>query len=175
MIVNQKEFELFIGRDAIKQRVGELASTINQDYEGKSIVALAVLNGAFVFASDLIRQLDVSAEVTFVKLKSYSGLSSTGQVQTLIGLKHDLKDKHVLIVEDIIDTGKTMQELLKMVGEEGAASVKICTLLVKQDVFGHQYSLDYVGFGIPDRFVVGYGMDFDEKGRQLPDIYRIKD
>lgn len=175
MKINEKEFEIYLSRQQISARIEELAADISSDYAGNDIVALAVLNGAFVFASDLIRQLQVSVEVTFVKLKSYSGLSSTGQVRTLIGLMHDLKDKHVLIVEDIIDTGKTMQELLKMVGEEGAASVKICTLLVKQDVFGHQYPLDYVGFGIPDRFVVGYGLDYDEKGRQLPDIYKLKD
>ncbi len=175
MFINQKEFEVFISQQSLKKRVLELAAAISQDYQGKSIVMLAVLNGGFVFAADLIRALEVEAEVTFVKLKSYHGLISTGEVQTLIGLMHDLKDKDVLIVEDIIDTGKTMARLLEMVREKSPSSVKICTLLVKPDIFGGQYALDYIGFSIPNKFVVGYGLDYDEKGRQLPDIYKLKD
>jgi hypoxanthine phosphoribosyltransferase len=136
---------------------------------------LAVLNGAFIFAGDLIRLLKVDAEVSFVKLKSYRGTVSTGEVQTLIGLMHELKDREVLIVEDIIDTGRTMSKLLEMVWEQSPTSVKVCTLLVKPDVFKNKYRLDYVGFSIPDKFVVGYGLDYDELGRQLPDIYKIKD
>jgi hypoxanthine phosphoribosyltransferase len=175
MTINNKEFEQYIGRNQIGDRLNELAEQIDTDYAGKSVVMLAVLNGAFIFAGDLIRLLKVDAEVSFVKLKSYRGLASTGEVQTLIGLMHELKNREVLIVEDIIDTGRTMSKLLEMVWEQSPASVKVCTLLVKPDVFKNKYQLDYVGFSIPDKFVVGYGLDYDELGRQLPDIYKIKD
>ena len=175
MTINNKEFEQYIERNQISDRLNELAGQIDADYAGKSVVMLAVLNGAFIFAGDLIRLLKVDAEVSFVKLKSYRGLASTGEVQTLIGLMHELKDREVLIVEDIIDTGRTMSKLLEMVWEQSPASVKVCTLLVKPDVFKNKYQLDYVGFSIPDKFVVGYGLDYDELGRQLPDIYKIKD
>ncbi|CAD5246846.1 MULTISPECIES: hypoxanthine phosphoribosyltransferase [unclassified Imperialibacter] len=175
MMINNKEFEHYIDRSQISNRLNELAEQIDTDYTGKSVVMLAVLNGAFIFAGDLIRLLKVDAEVSFVKLKSYRGLASSGEVQTLIGLMHELKDREVLIVEDIIDTGRTMSKLLEMVWEQSPASVKVCTLLVKPDVFKSKYPLDYVGFSIPDKFVVGYGLDYDELGRQLPDIYKIKD
>ncbi|MEQ8415185.1 MAG: hypoxanthine phosphoribosyltransferase [Imperialibacter sp.] len=175
MMINSKEFEPYIDRSQISNRLNELAEQIDTDYAGKSLVMLAVLNGAFIFAGDLIRLLKVDAEVSFVKLKSYRGTASTGEVQTLIGLMHELKDREVLIVEDIIDTGRTMSKLLEMVWEQSPASVKVCTLLVKPDVFKNKYQLDYVGFSIPDKFVVGYGLDYDELGRQLPDIYKIKD
>ncbi|MEQ9373894.1 MAG: hypoxanthine phosphoribosyltransferase [Imperialibacter sp.] len=175
MMINSKEFEPYIDRSQISNRLNELAEQIDSDYAGKSLVMLAVLNGAFIFAGDLIRLLKVDAEVSFVKLKSYRGTASTGEVQTLIGLMHELKDREVLIVEDIIDTGRTMSKLLEMVWEQSPASVKVCTLLVKPDVFKNKYQLDYVGFSIPDKFVVGYGLDYDELGRQLPDIYKIKD
>ncbi|MEQ8683749.1 MAG: hypoxanthine phosphoribosyltransferase [Imperialibacter sp.] len=175
MMINSKEFEPYIDRSQISNRLNELAEQIDTDYAGKSVVMLAVLNGAFIFAGDLIRLLKVDAEVSFVKLKSYRGTASTGEVQTLIGLMHELKDREVLIVEDIIDTGRTMSKLLEMVWEQSPASVKVCTLLVKPDVFKNKYQLDYVGFSIPDKFVVGYGLDYDELGRQLPDIYKIKD
>jgi len=175
MTINNKEFEQYIERNQISDRLNELAEQIDADYAGKSVVMLAVLNGAFIFAGDLIRLLKVDAEVSFVKLKSYRGTASTGEVQTLIGLMHELKDREVLIVEDIIDTGRTMSKLLEMVWEQSPASVKVCTLLVKPDVFKNKYRLDYVGFSIPDKFVVGYGLDYDELGRQLPDIYKIKD
>lgn len=174
MKIHDKEFRVFIRSQQISQRVSELSEQINRDYQGKNLVILAVLNGAFIFAGDLIRSLSVAPEVSFVKLKSYHGTGSSGKVHTLIGLMHDLRDKDVLIVEDIVDTGLTMKELLKMVGEQYAASVRICTLLVKESVFGHQFPLDYVGFSIPDRFVVGYGLDYDEVGRHLPDIYQLK-
>lgn len=174
-MINSKEFEPYIDRSQISNRLNELAEQIDTDYAGKSVVMLAVLNGAFIFAGDLIRLLKVDAEVSFVKLKSYRGTASTGEVQTLIGLMHELKDREVLIVEDIIDTGRTMSKLLEMVWEQSPASVKVCTLLVKPDVFKNKYQLDYVGFSIPDKFVVGYGLDYDELGRQLPDIYKIKD
>lgn len=175
MEINGKSFEIYLDRRQISQRVAALAEAISSDYRNGQLVVLAVLNGAFIFAGDLIRALTVAPEVTFVKLKSYHGLGSSGKVQTLIGLMHDLKGKDVLIVEDIVDTGLTMKELQKMVWEQQPASVKICTLLVKEAVFGNKYPLDYVGFSIPDRFVVGYGLDFDESGRQLPDIYKLKD
>ena len=135
MTINNKEFEQYIERNQISDRLNELAGQIDADYAGKSVVMLAVLNGAFIFAGDLIRLLKVDAEISFVKLKSYKGTASTGEVQTLIGLMHELKDREVLIVEDIIDTGRTMSKLLEMVWEQSPASVKVCTLLVKPDVF----------------------------------------
>lgn len=174
MTVNDKEFHVLIENASIAERISSLAKQINTDYAGKDLVALVVLNGAFIFASDLIRKFTLEPEVSFVKLKSYHGTSSSGRVQTLIGLMHDLKNKDVLIVEDIVDTGLTMKELVKMVEEQRPASVRICTLLVKEDVFRNKYPLDYVGFSIPNKFVVGYGLDYDEKGRHLPDIYQLK-
>ncbi len=173
MTVNDKEFQILIDSARIAHRVDALADEINRDYRGKQLVALVVLNGAFIFAGDLIRKLNAEPEVSFVKLKSYKGTSSSGRVQTLIGLMHDLKNKDVLIVEDIVDTGLTMKELVNMVEEQLPASVRICTLLVKEDVFKNKYPLDYVGFSIPNKFVVGYGLDYDEKGRHLPDIYQV--
>lgn len=175
MNVHGKKFSVFIDAGKIDRRVGELATQINTDYRGKDLVVLVVLNGAFIFAGDLIRRLVNSPEVSFVKVKSYHGLGSTGKVQTLIGLLHDLRKKDVLIVEDIVDTGLTMQEILKMVNEQQPASVRICTLLVKDDVFKDSYPLDYVGFRIPNKFVIGYGLDYDEKGRHLPDIYQLSE
>jgi len=174
MKVGDKEFEVFIDKSRIEQRLTELGAQINADYRGKNMVILAVLNGAFIFAGDLLRKLTGEPEISFVKLKSYTSMGSSGKVQTLIGLMHELAGKDILIVEDIVDTGLTMSELKKMIWEQNPASVRICTLLVKEDVFQNKYPLDYVGFSIPNKFVVGYGLDYDEKGRHLPDIYQLK-
>ncbi len=144
---------------------------ITRDLKGKRPLFLSVLNGSFVFAADLVRQCDMDLEITFVKLASYQGTSSSGKITELIGLNESLKGRHVLIVEDIIDSGKTMQELLKTLHAQQPASVQIATLLLKPDALEVELDIAYCGFEIPSEFVVGYGLDYDGLGRNLADLY----
>ncbi len=173
--IDDKRFELFIDAATIAQKVNETGKLIAEEYRGKSPVFLCVLNGAFVFAADLLRQIDIPAEVSFIKLSSYEGTSSTGHVQTLIGLNSELSGRHVVVIEDIIDTGKTIHELLPRIIEKSPASLKLVSLLSKPDARTHEVAIDYTCFEIPDRFVIGYGLDCNGMGRNLPDIYALAD
>ncbi len=173
--IEDKRFELFIDSATIAQRINETGKSIAEEYRTKNPVFLCVLNGAYVFAADLLRQINIPAEVSFVKLSSYEGISSTGNVQTLIGLNGDLKDRHVVVIEDIIDTGKTIQDLLPRIQEKSPASVKLVSLLSKPEARTHEVTIDYTCFEIPDRFVIGYGLDCNGLGRNLPDIYTLTD
>ena len=168
-----KTFETSIPEAEIKKRVKELAADISRDMEGKNPLLLAVLNGAFVFAADLIREITIPCEISFVKLASYQGTTSTGTIKEVMGINEDLAGRHVIIVEDIVDTGLTMKRMTETLGTRNPASVSICSLLVKPDKLKEDLQLDYVAFRIPDDFILGYGLDYDQQGRGLKDIYTI--
>lgn len=171
--VRDKEFSLFLTAEDIEKAVDQVAEMINLDMQGKNPLFICVLNGAFIFASDLLKKVEVECEITFVKLSSYSGTRSTNTVRELIGLDQALEGRTVIIIEDIIDTGITMGYTLKKLRDLGATDVRIASLLFKPEAFKNNYAIDYVGIVIPNEFIVGYGLDYDEHGRNLPDIYKI--
>ena len=161
----------FIGRSDIEARVAALGAQISRDYDGLNPIIIAVLNGSFIFAADLIRTLSIEAEISFIKLASYRGTSSSGSVVTAIGLEASLKGRHVIILEDIIDTGRTLHGFMPEINRQDPTSVKIVALLSKPDARTHELSADYTGFEIPNDFVIGYGLDYDGLGRNLPELY----
>ncbi len=167
-------FVPFIEREKIQNRIQELGADISKDYAGEKPLMIAVLNGSFIFAADLFRAVTIDATISFVKLASYKGTTSTGNVVTAIGLEENLRGRHVIIVEDIIDTGKTLSAFLPEIYERGPASVKIATFLVKPDALQYDVKADYTGFEIENKFVVGYGLDYDGHGRNLPDLHVLK-
>lgn len=171
--IKDKTFKTFIPEGEILKRVQVVADAISKDLEGKTPVFLAVLNGSFIFAADLMRMVTIPSEISFVKLASYAGTSSTGEVKQLLGLSHDLEGRHVVIVEDIIESGLTMQAMVNMLREMRPASVEICSLLVKPGKLEVPLDIKYVAMEIPDDFIVGYGLDYDQEGRNLRDIYTI--
>lgn len=171
--VRDREFAVSIPEEKIKARVAEIAAQISHDLEGKRPLFLAVLNGSFVFAADLLRGIDTPCEISFVRMASYEGTSSTGNVKQLIGLKEDIKDRTVVIVEDIIDSGLTMVHLLDLLKEKQPADIKIAALLVKPGNLKVNLDIPYCCFEIPNDFIVGYGLDYDGEGRNLPSIYTV--
>ena len=173
--VHDKVFIPFIPKAEIEKRVHELGKMINTEYAGKKPLILGVLNGSFIFAADLFRELTIDAEISFIKLASYKGTSSTGNVVTAIGLEEDLHGRHIIIVEDIIDTGKTMSAFLPEIHHRHPASVKIAVFLPKPSALKYDVKADFTAFQIEDKFVVGYGLDYDGLGRNLPDLYILKD
>jgi hypoxanthine phosphoribosyltransferase len=173
--VLDKSFEIFIPRDDIDREIQSLAATLNEVYSGKDVVFLAVLNGAFMFASDLMKELNLDCEISFVKMSSYKGVNTTGKVEELIGLNTDIEGKEVVIIEDIVDSGYTIDKIISLIEDKGASSIKVCTLLYKPDAFKGVTRPDFVGFTIPNAFVVGYGLDYNQKGRNLDAIYQIRD
>lgn len=169
------DFRLMISQEEIRKKVIELGQKIMEDYANDPPLFIGVLNGAFVFAADLMRAVDLSSEVTFVRFSSYRGLSSTGKVQTLLGLDEGtVKGRSVIVVEDIVDTGKTLSVFIEDLKKLEPASVKIAALLLKPEALQHPIHVDYLGFSIPPAFVIGYGLDFNEQGRHLPGIYQKK-
>lgn len=173
--VLDKKFEVFITKNELSKEVASLGSKLNEDYKGEEVIFIAVLNGSFMFASDLMKEIDLISEISFIKMSSYHGTESTGRVDELIGLKNDLTGKHVVIVEDIIDSGITIDKINSLLEMESPKSIKTCTLLYKPEAFKGRNKPDYIGFSIPNAFVVGYGLDYDEKGRNLDAIYQIKE
>jgi hypoxanthine phosphoribosyltransferase len=171
--LKDKTFAPYLNAEKIAEVVAATAARINEDYQGKEVLVLAILNGSFMFAADLVRHLDIKHTISFVKVASYEGIASTGTVKKLIGLMDALHDKHVLIIEDIVDTGNTLEKLLPSLIAEKPASLRLCTLLFKPDAFKADFNIDYVGMEIPNKFIVGYGLDYDGYGRNLPDIYQI--
>lgn len=171
--VHDKNFEPYLTADEVQETVKRLAAELSRDYEGKRPLFIAVLNGAFMFASDLFKSLSIEAEISFIKLASYKGTKSTGRVLTAIGLDTDLFQRHVVIVEDIVDTGKTLSEFLPQLTHQHPASIKICALLHKPEATVNPLTIDYLGFSIPNKFVVGYGLDYDGLGRNIPEIYKL--
>lgn len=173
--IDDKKFKLFIDSATIARKVNETGKLIAEEYRYKNPLFLCVLNGAYVFAADLLRAVNIPAEVSFIKLSSYAGTSSTGEVKTLIGLNGELKDRHVVVLEDIIDTGKTIYELLPLIEQLSPASIKLATLLSKPEARTHEVSIHFNCFEIPDKFVIGYGLDCNGLGRNLPDIYVLSE
>lgn len=159
--------------ELIQERVAQLAADINRDYDGKKPLFIAILNGSFMFAADLFKNVTVPSEISFIKLASYKGTKSTGNVITAIGLDEKLNGRHIIIIEDIIDTGKTLHEFLPQLFEQSPASLKICALLQKPDATVFPLTIDYLGFSIPNKFVLGYGLDYDGLGRNINGIYRL--
>jgi hypoxanthine phosphoribosyltransferase len=171
--VHDKSFETYLSEETILQRVNEMAIAISKDYAGKRPLFIAILNGSFMFASDLFKQLTIEAELCFIKLASYKGMKSSGNVVTSIGLEVDLFGKEVIIVEDIVDTGKTLHNFLPKLLHQQPESLKIATLLHKSEATAYPLELNYIGFDIPNKFVVGYGLDYDGLGRNLKEIYQL--
>ncbi len=171
--VHDKSFETYLSEEIILKRVKEMAADITKDYAGRRPLFIAILNGSFMFASDLFKHLNIEAELCFIKLASYKGLKSSGNVVTSIGLEDDLFGKEVIIVEDIVDTGKTLHNFLPKLMHQQPKSMKIATLLHKSEATEYPLQLDYVGFDIPNKFVVGYGLDYDGLGRNLKEIYQL--
>ena len=169
-----KNFEPYLEEDIIQERVRELALEINEDYKEKSPIILCILSGSFIFTADLIRHFTFPLAVEFVRYSSYAGTKSSGQITKMLGLKSDIASKDIIIVEDIIDTGFTLFNALKELRRKKPASIKIASLLLKPTALQHDVPCDYIGFRIPDEFVVGYGLDYDELGRDLPSIYKLK-
>lgn len=171
--VHNKTFVPYLSAATIAEKVSAIAAQISVDYAGKRPLFLAVLNGSFLFAADLFRQLTIEAEISFIKLASYKGTTSTGNVITAIGLEESLHGRHVILLEDIIDTGKTLSEFVPQLNHQGPASVKIAALLTKPDALKFPVHADYIGFEIPNKFVVGYGLDYDGLGRNIPEIFQL--
>ncbi|MDR0332735.1 MAG: hypoxanthine phosphoribosyltransferase [Dysgonamonadaceae bacterium] len=172
--VKDKQFDLFIEQAEIEQNIKNIAARMNAELDGKRPVFLVVLNGAFMFAADLMKEVTIPSEITFVRLASYEGTSSTNSVKQVLGLNECVKDRIVVIVEDIVDTGNTMVALLKELEKHEPKEVKVATLLLKPDALKQQVPLDYVVLEIPNEFILGYGLDYDGYGRNLKDIYKIK-
>lgn len=171
--IKDKTFKTFIPEEQILQRVKAVAEKINKDLDGKNPLFLAVLNGSFVFAADLIRYITIPSEVSFVKLASYQGTASTGTVKEVFGINEDLQGRTVVIVEDIVDTGLTMKRMLESLGTRNPESLHICTLLLKPEKLQVPLNIEYVAMEIPNDFIVGYGLDYDQQGRNLRDIYTV--
>ncbi|MBN1952027.1 MAG: hypoxanthine phosphoribosyltransferase [Bacteroidales bacterium] len=171
--IHDKKFRLYIPSEDIDQKVSDLALQLSKDLKGKELVFLVVLNGAFMFASDLMKKLKLPARVSFVKLASYEGSQSSGQVRELIGINEILKDKTVVLVEDIIDSGNTLDELLQALKPHEPKEIRVVSLLFKPDAYEQSFRIDYTGFRIPNDFVVGYGLDYDGFGRNLKDIFTV--
>ena len=171
--VKDLEFTVSITAKEIDKAAQKVADEINRDLKGKTPLFLVILNGAFMFAADLFKKINIECEVSFVKLSSYVGTKTTSTVRELIGLDEVLKDRYVVIVEDIIDTGITMENTIQKLKHLEAADVRIATLLFKPDAFQKNYPIDYIGMEIPNEFIVGYGLDYDGYARNLPDIYTL--
>ena len=173
--VHDKTFVPFIESADLQQRIGVLAQQLNEDYLGRTPLFIVVLKGAFLFAAELFKHITIPCEITFVRLSSYQSMESAGRVKQIIGLEESVQDRHVVIVEDIVDTGLTMAQLTSQLREQGAQSVEIATLLHKPEALREDVITRYVGFKIENRFVVGFGLDYDEQGRNLDGIYVLKE
>lgn len=171
--VKDKTFKTFIPEEEIQRRVKAVAEKLNRDMAGKNPLFLAVLNGSFIFAADLMRYITIPCEISFVKLASYQGTTSTGKVKEVVGINEDLAGRTVVIVEDIVDTGHTMKHMLDSLNTRHPESLHICTLLVKPDKLEVDLNIEYPAMKIPNGFIVGYGLDYDQQGRNLRDIYTI--
>lgn len=171
--VHDKTFDIYLPEAQLQEKIKGIADQINKDYEGKKPLFIAILNGSFMFAADLFKYLTIDAEICFIKLVSYKGMKSSGNVITAIGLDEDLFGREIIIVEDIVDTGKTLTEFLPQLMHQQPASLKVAALLHKPDALKHPLEIDYLGFAIPNKFVVGYGLDYDGFGRNLKEIYQL--
>lgn len=173
--IHDKSFENYISAEEVQGKVKELAEQINHDYEGKAPLFVAVLNGAFMFAADLMKGIMVPCEISFVKVSSYEEMHSTGNIKQLIGLNENILGKEIIIIEDIVDSGRTISKIVEEFRSLGARSVEIVTLLKKPESKDLKEQVRYVGFEIPETFVVGYGLDYNGQGRNFSDIYQYID
>jgi hypoxanthine phosphoribosyltransferase len=171
--VHDKEFEIYLTESEILSHVKNIADAINKDYEGRCPLFIAILNGSFIFAADLFKHLTIDTEISFIKLASYKGMKSTGHIITSIGLDADLFEKDIVILEDIVDTGKTLYNFIPRLKDHHPASIKIAALLHKPEATKFPLTIDYTGFSIPDKFVIGYGLDYDGLGRNFREIYQV--
>ena len=171
--IKDKTFKISIPEAEILKHVKEIADRINHDMAGKNPLFLAVLNGSFMFAADLMKMITIPCEISFVKLASYQGVISTGSVKEVIGINEDLSGRTIIIIEDIIDTGLTMKRMIESIGTRNPESVHICTLLLKPEKLQEKLDVEYVAMEIPNDFIVGYGLDYDQQGRNLRDIYTV--
>ena len=171
--VLDKEFEISISSEKIQKRIQELADEISRDLKDKDPVFIAILNGSFMFASDLFKKISIDAQITFLKLASYQGTSTSGTLKQLIGLNQEIKDQNIVILEDIVDTGITLDTIMRQLSGYQPASVRIATLLYKPGACKADIPLDYVGFTVPNEFIIGYGLDYSGYGRKYEDIYTL--
>ena len=171
--IKDKTFKTSIPEEEILKKVQVVADRVNQDMDGKNPLFLAVLNGAFMFAADLMRMVTIHSEISFVKYASYEGTSSTGNLKQLLGINQEVEGRHIIIVEDIVDTGFTMQKMIDSLKEKNPASINVCSLLVKPGNLRVPLDIKYAVMEIPNDFIVGYGLDYDQQGRNLRDIYTI--
>ena len=172
--IKDKQFELFIPEKVILESIQKVSEQIGNDLHDQNPIFVCVLNGAFMFASDLIKHLDFPCEITFIRLKSYQGTASSGSICEVENLIDDIKNRNVVIIEDIIDTGYTMQYLIESISSKQPKSLRIATLLFKPKALRVNLKTDYIAMEIPNDFIVGYGLDYDGYGRNLRDIYKIK-
>lgn len=173
--IRDKFFVPFIESSPLQSRIKSLAQEINKDYAGKNPLLIGVLNGSFMFVGDLFKSIDIECEITFIRVSSYQSTESTGKVKQILGLKEDIQNRDIIIIEDIVDTGMTMQEILGQLASQKPASIKIMTMLFKPTALKVPLKLDYVGFEIENKFVVGYGLDYDGLGRNLDAIWVLKE
>lgn len=171
--LHDKTFRVSYPESVIQERVKAVADRISRDMAGKNPLLLAVLNGSFVFAADLMRMISIPCEISFVKLASYQGTTSTGKVTEVIGINEELKGRTIIIVEDIVESGRTMQRMLETLGTRSPESIHICTLLLKPEKLEVPLNIEYAAMEIPNEFIVGYGLDYDQQGRGLRDIYTV--
>ena len=171
--LHDKSFDSYLSEEQIQEKVQEIAGQLNRDYEGKRPLFIAILNGSFIFAADIFRLLTIESEICFIKLASYKGMKSSGSVITAIGLDVDLFGRDVVILEDIVDTGKTLHQFLPKLEHQQPRSLKIVTLLHKPEATQFPLKIDYLGFSIPNKFVVGYGLDYVGLGRNLKEILQL--
>lgn len=171
--IHDREFEVYITNAEIRSVISDMAKRINEDLAGKDVIFLGILNGAFMFASDLFREIRLNCQITFLKLASYAGTSSTGTVKRLIGINEDIHNKTVVILEDIVDTGVTLDNIIKQLKGYEPAEIRVATMLFKPESYTKDLKLDYVGIEIPSDFVLGYGLDYQGYGRNLADLYRV--
>ena len=172
--LHDKSFTPYLSESEIQEAVKRLAIRINSDYADKKILFLSVLNGAFMFTADLLKQVTIPCEISFMKVSSYAGTETTGRVDELIGLNTSVSDRHVIIIEDIVDTGITIDKVIRLLTMQGPASIEVCATLFKREAYRGQHPPKYFGFEITNKFVVGYGLDYDQLGRNLPAIYQVK-
>ncbi len=171
--IKDKEFGINISSEKIQNAIKMVASNIDKDYAGQQPLFIAILNGSFMFAADLFKYLNIECEISFIKVSSYEGTLSTEKVNELIGLNQDIKGRKIILLEDIVDTGITLSAIIKKLKNLEPEDIKVATLLYKPNAFKNQFKIDYCGMKIPNDFIVGYGLDYDGLGRNLPDIYKI--
>lgn len=171
--VKDKTFEISITHEKILERISILAEQMNEDLKDKEVIFLGILNGSFMFASDLYKKIKLPSLITFLKLASYQGTTTTGKVKRLIGINEDIANKTVVIIEDIVDTGITLEQIIKQLRGYDPADIKVATLLFKPEAYKKEFDIDYIGFSIPPEFIIGYGLDYDGLARNLPHIYKL--